>query len=78
LCGALDGSGTLSLPGIAIWVVQTASNDIYVSFPVSCWVNISCYVISQLLRSFGTLVFSVVCAEPPLTYICSAEVGTAQ
>jgi len=31
-CGALSGSGTLSLPGIAIWVVQTASDDIYVSF----------------------------------------------
>jgi len=47
-CGALSGSGTLSLPGIAIWVVQTACNDIYVSFPVSCWVEFCCFVISQL------------------------------
>jgi hypothetical protein len=50
--------------------VQTVSNDIYASFLVSYSVEFYCY--QSMLRSFGTLVFSVVCAEPPLTYIISA------
>ena len=49
--------------------VQTASNDIYASFLVSY--SVEFYFYQSMLRSFGTLVFSVVCAEPPLTYILS-------